>query len=243
MPDSRLTRPPIAADLSDETLEEINRLWTIARAFANTAHEVNNALQAISGNAELLGTKELDPVTLRRVSSIGAEANRASTLIHTLQAYARAERDATPLIDLRLVVVKAVGLRTASLRRERIVVEQAVPDNAVLVAAPGSRLLQILLNLLLEAERALHGAKSAKITLRIDTRPGESAVVVHASAAEWQATDASAGERPLGGLTDGAQLWVARYLAEQAGGNVAVTSATGERDWTLTLPGPATITP
>ena len=237
LPSSRLTRPSIAAGLPDESLEEINRLWTIARAFANTAHEVNNALQVIAGNAELLRAKGLEPAVQRRIDAISAETARASSLISTLQAYARSERDPAPTVDLAAIADRAVGLRTAALRRERTTVEvDSSSQRPLLVAGSGSRLLQILINLLLEAERSLRGKTAPRIVVRFEAEAGVAVVRVNAAASDLAAVEASPEEHASALLTADAQLWTARHLAERAGGSVTVAAAEGTRDWMFAVP-------
>lgn len=235
-----MARPSIAVGLPDESLEEINRLWTIARAFANTAHEVNNALQVIAGNAELLRAKELEPAVQRRIDAISAETARASSLISTLQAYARADRDPAPLVDLAAIADRAVSLRAAALRRERIAIDlDAISRRPVPVAGPGSRLLQILIDLLLEAERALQGRSAARITVSCESQAGTATVRVSGAASDLHAAEGSPQGVASVALTTDAQLWSACHLAERAGGSVTVASAEGTRDWTLSVPAAA----
>lgn len=215
-------------------------MWTIARAFANTAHEVNNALQVIAGNAEMLSAQALDPAVQRRIEAIGAETARATSLIGTLQAYARAERDLSPTVDLGAIVDRAVGLRAAALRRERISVSiDAASRRPAPVPGPGARLLQIVLDLLLEGERVLKGRAAAAMTVRVEPLEGSSVVRVIASASDLVGKEGSLPEESAGALTSGAQLWAARYLAERAGGSVTATMAPGSCEWILSVPAKA----
>jgi len=233
----RSVRPPLAAGLPDETLEEVNRLWTIARAFANTAHEVNNALQVIAGNAEMLRAQDLEPAIQRRLEAISAQTGRATSLISTLQAYARADRDPSPTVDLGAIVDSAVGLRAAALRRERISVSvDAASRRAAPVAGPGARLLQIVIDVLLQAELVLKGRPAPAITVRVEPLDGSSVVRVNASASDLMVNDVVSTEEAAGALTAGAQLWAARYLAERVGGSVTAAVAPGSCEWTLAVP-------
>ena len=233
---SRLTRPSLAA-LPDESLEEVNRLFTIARAFANTAHDVNNALQVIAGNAELLSAKGLEPAAQRRIEAISAETARATSLIHLLQSYVRAERDPSPVVDLWTVVDRAVSLRTAALRRLGITVGVATGTrHPATVAGPGTRLLQVVLDLLLEAERVVSGRRTPNLSVTVETGMESCAVRVKASAGDLVAADATAEVKAEDALTVDAQLWAAAYLADRVGGRVGVESADGHCEWTFSLP-------
>jgi signal transduction histidine kinase len=233
---SRLKRPPLAAGLPDESLEEINRLWTIARAFANTAHDVNNALQVIAGNAELLSTKELEPAVQRRIEAISAETARATSLIGALQSYVRAERDPSPVVDLWTVADRAVGMRAAALRRLRMTLKVEGDRFPAPVAGPGSRLLQVALDLLLEAERVLRGSPMATIRVSVEARGQSFALRVTAAASEITEAYPTVEPGAEGALTADAQLWIAGYLAERAGGSVSAASADGHCEWTVTVP-------
>lgn len=187
----------------------------------------------------MLSGQDLEPAVRRRIEAISAEAARATTLISTLQAYARADRDMSPSVDLSAVVDRAVGLRVAALRRERIVlnVDVASRRNA-LVPGPSTRLLQIVLDVLLEAERVLKGTTTPVIAVRVESLAGTVVVRVNASANDLAIDDASSTERS-GLLTADAQLWAASRLAERAGGTVTVVSAAGSCEWTLTVPAAA----
>ena len=147
--DPAAVRPAPAANLSDEALEEVNRLWTIVRAFSNAAHDVNNDLQVIGGSAELLERRELDPAVRRRVEAIREQAVAAAATINRLLAYSRAEPAAPGPIELSQVVTAAVAMRRSSLSRARIGIDvESVPEPCWAVAdggGPAPGLLDILL--------------------------------------------------------------------------------------------------
>src|SRR4051812_13757873 len=87
------------------TIEELNRLKVVARALANMAHDVNNALQIISGSVELLDSRpDLDPGVQRRIQIIGTHAARAAATVRELSAYAREDEQGPLHTDLSGVV-------------------------------------------------------------------------------------------------------------------------------------------
>src|SRR5437868_2293054 len=114
------TRPEATKPIPDEGLEAINRLWTLSRAFSNVAHDLNNALQVISGNAELLDAPDVEPAVRRRVDAIRSEAARAATVLNQFLTYARSTPADLGSIDVAELVGTAVVLRAASARRLRI---------------------------------------------------------------------------------------------------------------------------
>ena len=234
-------RPPQAAGLPDDTLEEINRLWTVARAFSNTAHDVNNALQVIAGSAELLEARDLDPAVRRRIETIRAETGKAAATINRLLSYARAPRQAAVRLDVWPLIDTAVSLRTASVARGRIslVVERA--DSApVWVDGEGAKILQTLLNMLLEAEDRIAGCRGAQIVVGVQV--ADAGVRVHVASSfkgERLGADQAPDESPnqaqdertegagsVAAVMAGAQLWAAAYVASTQGGRVMVDGGT-----------------
>src|SRR3954469_2425921 len=120
--DPRTVRPALAAGVADEALEEINRLWTIVRAFSNAAHDVNNDLQVIAGNAELLAGRELDPTVRRRVQAIREQAVAPPPTFNRPLSYSRSDPAAPAAVDACQVLAEAVAMRRSSLHRARIAV-------------------------------------------------------------------------------------------------------------------------
>jgi two-component system NtrC family sensor kinase len=221
-------------------LEEINRLWTVARVFSNTAHDINNSLQVIGGSAELLETGDLDPVLRRRVEAIRAESAKAACTINRLLAYVRAATDWPRTVDVWLLVDAAVAMRAASLGRRRItltVERQAAP---VYITAQESKTLQAILDLLLTAEDRVAGRPHSRIVVRVIA---EAAVVsvqlVCAASGEGASGTVNADTAGLDGLTHATQLWAASSIAMKQGGHVAVQGET----LTLKLPVAETPTP
>ena len=233
--DPAAVRPATAANLSDEALEEVNRLWTIVRAFSNAAHDVNNDLQVIGGSAELLERRELDPAVRRRVEAIREQAVAAAATINRLLAYSRAEPAAPGPIELSQVVTAAVAMRRSSLNRARIGVAIESMPQPCWAVADGRRLLQALLDTLLTAEGVAKECLNARIVLRIEHDGKTIAIhVVADSAAPSQ--DVPAAASPATAVTVGGQLWAAARLARSQHGSLRMTDADGAQSLTLRIP-------
>jgi C4-dicarboxylate-specific signal transduction histidine kinase len=233
--DPRALRPAQAAGLSDATLEEINRLWTIVRVFSNTAHDINNALQVIGGSTELLEALELDPIVKRRVAAIRVENAKAAVTINRLLAYARTSGESVLRLDVWPIVESAISMRLASVSRGRISLTiDGAHDAPVWVAAEPNRLLQALLDLLLVAEDGVLHRANAKIVVSVALDGTWVAIQLAASAGERGVDDA---ELPVpGALTAAAQLWAAWHLATALGGDVTMSGVAHARTLTLRLP-------
>jgi signal transduction histidine kinase len=150
-----------------DALQEINRLVTVSRVFSNAAHDLNNALQVIGGNAELLALKP-GPVELRRVQAISTQTGRAASALDRLTSYTRPAEAGRQTLDLEGLIEVALALRDFTLHRARITVTVTrTSPTACLVSADRRLLLQIALNLLLNAEHALSARNDGTAALRI----------------------------------------------------------------------------
>ncbi len=162
-----ISRPAGTQGLPDEALQEVNRLWTIVRAFSNAAHDVNNALQVIAGSAELIEAREIDPMLRRRVEAIRMQAARAASSIDRLLSYSRDSREGQRTLDLGALVDAAVAMRAYALGRAHIHIAVDRSDSEPRwVAVDRNRALQAFLNVLLWAEETVKACRNGRIGVR-----------------------------------------------------------------------------
>ncbi len=243
MPDAfdlRATRPALASGLPDDALEEINRLWTIASVFANTAHDVNNAIQVIAGSAELLEAGDLDSAVRRRVETIRTEAAKAARAVDRLHTYAKTRPILIQTLDVQPLVEGAVEMRTASAGRRRVVLSiDRESMGPCLALVDGVRLQQALLDLLLVAEQRVCGARRARVVVAIERAGAMANVVVRATsdgAAALAPEDGHPSSASAHDVTVGAQLWAAAHLAALQHGDLAIADSDNALTLTLSVP-------
>jgi signal transduction histidine kinase len=215
-----------------DDLEEINRLRTVASVVSNAIHDLNNSLQVMSGAAEVLGTKSaLGEAEQRWVRTIGARAGTAAVLLERVASYTRRGAAGPAVVDLVDLAETAVALRHFTQRRGAVsaVVERggSPPYRA---SADGRLVLQVFLNLLLNAEAALAGRDNAAIRMRVE-RAGETCRVSVTdngpgiNKTDWASLVAPAplpaGEPGLAGYG----LWVCARLAGRCGGRLEIGDA------------------
>jgi two-component system, NtrC family, sensor kinase len=140
---------------SREHLIRSEKLASVGRLAAGVAHEVGNPLQAIIGFTEVLQGKDLEPAQrddfLQRVRG---ETERIHRIIGGLLDFARPVEDAIEPVDLASVVEQSLQLVGPQRRLRDVEVIQHV-QGLPAVAASGSRLVQVLVNLLLNAADAM----------------------------------------------------------------------------------------
>jgi two-component system, NtrC family, sensor kinase len=156
-------------ELSPEDVVALNRLVTIARVLAGTVHDVNNALQIIGGSAELLEGQDDLPETARRsLQRIRGQSARAAAAMEEVMAFARDRADVSTRVSLRDIVAKAASMRGFQVRRAGLtLVFDAATQPPVVVMGRFAPLLQVVLNLILNAEQSLGKQPGGAITLAL----------------------------------------------------------------------------
>lgn len=153
-------RPP------PEWLALVNRHALVTRLLSTTVHDVNNILQVVSGAAEVLAMDPTREAVARRTDSIVGQARQATATLQALTEFARDPGNSAAEVRIKALVEQAVALRLHALRQGRVAVIVA-GDEAAAFATP-ARLLQTLLNLLVNAEQALAGRAGATLTIQVD---------------------------------------------------------------------------
>ena len=154
---------------------------TLGRLVAGAAHEINNPLTSILATAELLKSLPRLPVEAAALAEvILREGERAGRTIRALQTFAGQRHTAHVPIELGEVVRSAVELRETYARAAGIELTIHTPV-APFVQVDPDQIKQVVLNLLLNAEEAVAGAESHRITVTVGMRSGEALLVVNDS--------------------------------------------------------------
>jgi two-component system C4-dicarboxylate transport sensor histidine kinase DctB len=237
--------PPFSAPsaiLDGDLLQEVNRLRLVGRVVSNVAHDINNALQVVNGSSELLALKStIGPVEQRRLQSISTQTGRVATILDRLSSYARsAGADGRVVADLAELADTAVSLRAFTLGRGRITVRVERDTPPYRSSVVRRSILQLFLNVLVNAEDALKGRHDGTILISVgrtrarcsvsftDNGPGIS------TEARLRALETAMPPVPQPDLS-GIGLWVSRRIAAQHGGALDIAVASGTTV-TLTLP-------
>ena len=224
-----------------EWLDRANRLATIAWLLSTTVHDANNVLQVISGNAEMLDELAAgNDALLKRSRSIGANARKASGLLAELLAVARDEDADAAVVDLRALAERSMALRLYALKKLRIAT--AVDgDTGVMVRTRSRDVIQIVVNLVVNAERALGERPGSSLTMSVARTATGGTLMVEDNGpglpADRQAGDVFESRFGNGAGALGIGLAVARRLAVRNGGALAYAPRPGGGcAFTLMLP-------
>jgi len=227
---------PLPADW----LVRANRAAIVAALLSTTIHEVNNALQVISGSAEMLRPDTPADVIVRRSDAIGGQARRGSALLAELSSFARDEGPDLQRADVGQIGQRALAMRQYTLARLSIAGGFEAQGPLRPAAARPRAVLQIVFNLLLNAEAALAGRPAARIVVTARQCGGRVELTVDDNGPGLPPEIAQRRFQPeLGDSVSGLGigLAVSRWLAERDGGAIEHRpSALGGCAVTLSLP-------
>jgi signal transduction histidine kinase len=179
------------ARANQERIGYLNRLGTVAELSGSLAHELNGPLGAIVNNARAAKRFLLhEPPEVKEVraslADIENSAERASLLIGRLRSVLRKDDFRTSAVDVAEVVKDAVQLVASEASRRRASLEVVLPQGLPPVDGDAVLLLQLLLNLLLNALDAIEAQPPGK--RRVSVR-----AVQNAGTLELSVTDSGPG--------------------------------------------------
>jgi signal transduction histidine kinase len=235
------------ARTSQERIAHINRLGTVAELSGSFAHELSGPLGAIANNARAARTFLLrDAPDLKEVraalADIEGSAERASQVLTRLRTVLRKEEFRAAPVDVRNVVQDAVKLVSSEAARRKAKLDMVLAPGLPKVQGDAVLLLQVLLNLLLNALDAVSeqplwhrsvtvraGAKEGAVELSVsDSGPGLASSAQEAAFEPFFTTKAK-------GL--GMGLAICRSIAEAHSGRIAAERGPeGGALFRLTLP-------
>jgi signal transduction histidine kinase len=249
-----------------ESLLRSERLAAVGRLAAGVAHEVGNPLGAIAGYASLArarlaaaGSSPSPPATaggegwgegggLRRASDevqdflarIAAETSRIDGIVRGLLDFARPAPPALAPVEVGETLEAALRLARVQPRCREVAVERDLPAGLPPVRADPNRLVQVLLNLLLNAGDAMGGRGTVAVSARAEGEWVEIAVADRgpgiAEADLPRVFDPFFTTKPPGEGT-GLGLAICHGIAESFGGRIAAENReAGGARFRLVLP-------
>ena len=163
-----------------EELAHALRVATLGELASSLAHEINQPLAAIAGNAQaayrLLGSAVIDPEVREVLRDIVSDAQRAAQVIRRLRALFKKEHSERQPVDIGEVIKEVVGLLRKELERRRVELEVSLCPSPPRVLGDIVQLQQVLLNILINAGEAMTD-DAAPRRLRIDLTAHEAGVL------------------------------------------------------------------
>jgi signal transduction histidine kinase len=218
-----------------QRLLQTEKVATMGSLLAGVAHELNNPLAILTGQAYLLRETAADPAVKRRADKIEQAADRCVRVVRNFLALARQRPPERTDVWVHQVVDGAVELLAYELRSDGVDIAVEIPPGLPTLSADPHQLHQVLVNLIANAHQVLrrrppprriaisarHDAERGRVRLEVaDTGPGIPAEIQSRIFEQFFTT------KPPGEGT-GLGLSLCRGIIEEHGGTIEVESPEG----------------
>jgi signal transduction histidine kinase len=158
-------------DASWEHVIRAEKFASVGRLAAGVAHEVGNPLTALLGYVEILKDQAADPETQTEfVERMERELKRMDTIIHGLLDYSRQEQAPVGPSNLLEIARTAAELVKPQKNLKRVDIKISLPADLPPVVVSSDKLIQVFVNLLLNAADAMDG--KGEVTIQSE-RPSD----------------------------------------------------------------------
>jgi signal transduction histidine kinase/CheY-like chemotaxis protein len=227
---------------AQEAMRESQKMEVVGRMAGGIAHDLNNLLTVVQGNAELLQDRVGEDRDKRAAQAIDRAVMRGARLIRQLMVFSRRQATNTEVLHLPGRGTELGELLTRSLRGDiRLVLD--LPDELWLIECDAGELELALLNLCVNARDAMPDGGLVRIEARNRELGPESELPELAGAfVAMSVTDSGGGIAPAAlthvfepffttkeiGKGTGLGLAQVHGFAEQSGGRATIASTLGQ---------------
>ena len=138
-----------------EALQQSEKMAALGGLLAGVAHELNNPLSVVVGQASLLIDGQGEPKVVARAEKIFKAADRCSRIVKSFLALARRKPTERKNVDLNGLVQSALDLLGYQIRTNEVTVKLDLAPHLPPVTGDGDQLIQVITNLILNAAQAM----------------------------------------------------------------------------------------
>lgn len=161
-----------------EIAHQNEKLSALGELLAGVAHELNNPLSVIIGQALMLREDVTEPQILQRVDRLANAADRSAKIVRTFLAMARQKPTELTAVRLNVVVETALDVVRLTLEEKGIALTAELGSDAPMIFADENQITQVIINLLINAEQALRGREAPVLAVQTRSDKGAGVAVV-----------------------------------------------------------------
>jgi PAS domain S-box-containing protein len=236
----------------DDQLVRSDRMAAVGELAAGVAHNFNNILAAIGGDAQLLKMMaeelQLPQPVIDTAQMIYQESMRGGSIAHDLMSFARGSEPNLQVISVEPLVDEVIRLVSNHPASKRIRLERRLNDSLPCVHVDPTQLHQVFMNITLNAVQAMGGEGTLTIRARVHSSDEDA----DRGVLEVSFTDTGVGippdelrrifdpfysRRRDGSLGTGLGLTITLSMIQGMGGKIHVSSEVGRgTSFTVVLP-------
>jgi len=199
-----------------EQLFRSEKLAAAGQLISEVANELRLPLESIVARASLLRSRRTDDFR-EELESIALDAQRASQIVARLDSLAKVEQTEVEAVDLTALIMGLLQFREPECKAKGVEIRSQLAAKPTIVMGSPGQLEQVLLNLLVDAEKSAADAREKSITVSSSLLARRMLVEIAYStrSSEFQILDGADGEH-LGGGT--LALGACRGIIQSHGG-------------------------
>jgi len=218
-----------------QRLIQSEKVATMGSLLAGVAHELNNPLAIVMGQAHLLRGGAREPALIQRAEKILAGADRCARIVRNFLALARQRPPERSDVWLNQIVQETIELLGYDLRTSNVDVVLDLADDVSSTWADGHQIQQVVVNLVanaIQAMRPIETPRRLALTTRLERGPARISLEVADSGpgipldVQGRIFEPFFTTKPQGEGT-GLGLSLCRRTLEEHGGTITVDSEVG----------------
>ncbi len=159
------TATAVQNSLLHENILSTERLSILGETAASLAHEIKNPLTAIKGLTSTINQNYSDPEFRQTFSEIvPRQIERINDLVENLLTFAKPKPQSLKEINLISLLEETSKLFSKDLAKNKILLEEAFPQEKLMLKGDPHRLSQAFINLILNARQAMPAGGKIKIS-------------------------------------------------------------------------------
>jgi len=216
----------------EQQLFESEKLAAVGRLAASIAHEVNNPLEAIKNALYLMQSDSGLEKNARFLEIARKETERVSHIIRQMLGFARQPGE-VDWVDVNQLLEETLVLLEKKLKQSKIRLVREFDEHLPKIRARADQLRQVFLNLIINAQQAIHNEGEIRITTVSYEQALQPSILIQMSdtGVGISEDDQARIFEPFfstGKKGTGLGLWVTQDIVRQHGGRIEVVSEVGK---------------